>query len=216
MGEAPALQSRSSCGQFVGRPLRLPDLTATFIHPRNPPLGDCGKTLKRKIFDVLPFEIAALPEVFFEGPFGLRPFCFLASFRFGQVAGLLPSLRSALRAACGRLSPSGRLSSRLARTQNDSRFFIPEFFNSLLAPKWAEIFQPRATPWESVGEDSEPQGGGSNPLGKRELGPRRWRLEMGGFNSQGVALGCHRDGPLGLSLIVLQQSRKSSEIHGCA
>ena len=79
-----------------------------------------------------------------------------------------------------------------------------------LAPKWAAICQPRATPWESVGENSEPQRGGSNRLGKKELGPRRWRWEMAGFNSQGLALGCHRDGPLGLNLIVLQPSGQNS------
>jgi hypothetical protein len=49
---------------------------------------------------------AASPEVAFERPFGLRPFCSLASFRFGQVARYLPS-------------------SRLASPQNDSQFFIP-------------------------------------------------------------------------------------------
>ena len=46
-------------------------------------------------------------------PIGLRPFCFLASLRCDQVASYLTE-------------------SRLASQQNDSQFFIPGFFNSLL------------------------------------------------------------------------------------
>gem|GEM_PF-1855756 len=74
---------------------------------------DGASTLKRKIFCLLDWKTAALPEVFFNRPFGLRPFGPLASFRFTQVAGCLPS-------------------SRLPRYQNDSQFFIPEFFSGLL------------------------------------------------------------------------------------
>jgi len=71
------------------------------------------KTLKRKIFGLLDWKTAALPAVFFNRPFGLRPFCPLDSLRFSQVAqGDLPS-------------------PRLAIEQNDSPFFIPLFFRSL-------------------------------------------------------------------------------------
>gem|GEM_PF-1087852 len=54
------------------------------------------------------------PKPFLDRPFGLRPFGPLASLRFSQVAqGDLPS-------------------PRLAIEQNDSPFFIPPFFHSLL------------------------------------------------------------------------------------
>jgi len=65
---------------------------------------------------VLDWNTAVLPEVFFNRPLGLRPFCPPASLRFSQVAGHLPS-------------------PRLAIEQNDSQFFIPPFFNSLLSHK---------------------------------------------------------------------------------
>ena len=58
-------------------------------------------------------NIAASPGVFFHRPFGLRPFYRLASFHVAQVARYLSEMR-------------------LAGRKNDSQFFIPPFFNSLV------------------------------------------------------------------------------------
>jgi len=69
--------------------------------------------MKRKIFCLVDWNTAALPEVFFNRPFRLRPFCSLASLRVGRGGNPAFSLR-------------------LANPQNDSPFFIPYFFNSLL------------------------------------------------------------------------------------
>ena len=112
------------------------------------------------------WKTATLTELFFNRPFGLRPFCPLASLRFSQVAG------------CYLPSP------RLAIEQNDSQFFIPPFFHSLLThlrpnskltkgPVSDEIagIRARVSPCTGKWEGREPVPGESRPMNLRKTSP---------------------------------------------